>query len=45
MGSPVLIDTFNALGAQATPMSWGEAYTSLQQGVIDGAETITWTYL
>ena len=27
MGSPVLIDTFNALGAQATPMSWGEVYT------------------
>ena len=39
MGRPVLIDTFNALGAQATPMSWGEVYTSLQQGVIDGAET------
>ena len=39
MGSPVLIDTFNALGAQATPMSFGEVYTSLQQGVIDGAET------
>jgi tripartite ATP-independent transporter DctP family solute receptor len=39
MGSPVLIDTFNALGAQATPMSFGEVYTSLQQGVIDGAES------
>lgn len=39
MGSPVLIDTFNELGAQATPMSFGEVYTSLQQGVIDGAET------
>lgn len=39
MGSPVLIDTFNTLGAQATPMSFGEVYTSLQQGVIDGAET------
>ncbi len=39
MGSPVLIDTFNALGAQATPMSFGEVYTSLQQGVIDGGET------
>ena len=39
MGSPVLIDTFNALGAQATPMSFGEVYTSLKQGVIDGAET------
>jgi tripartite ATP-independent transporter DctP family solute receptor len=39
MGSAVLVDTFNALGAQATPMSFGEVYTSLQQGVIDGAET------
>jgi len=39
MGSPVLIDAFNALGAQATPMSFGEVYTALQQGVIDGAET------
>ena len=39
MGSAVLVDTFNALGAQATPMSFGEVYTSIQQGVIDGAET------
>jgi tripartite ATP-independent transporter DctP family solute receptor len=39
MGSAVLVDSFNALGAQATPMSFGEVYTSLQQGVIDGAET------
>jgi TRAP-type C4-dicarboxylate transport system substrate-binding protein len=39
MGSPVLVDSFNALGAQATPMSFGEVYTALQQGVIDGAET------
>lgn len=38
MGSPVLVDSFNALGAQATPMSFGEVYTGLQQGVIDGAE-------
>jgi TRAP-type C4-dicarboxylate transport system substrate-binding protein len=28
MGSPVLIDTFNTLGAQATPMSFGEVYTA-----------------
>ncbi|NQV44918.1 MAG: TRAP transporter substrate-binding protein [Rhodospirillales bacterium] len=39
MGSAVLVDAFNALGAQATPMSFGEVYTSIQQGVIDGAET------
>ncbi|GAB5519380.1 MAG: TRAP transporter substrate-binding protein [Rhodothermales bacterium] len=26
------------LGGAATPISWGELYTSLQQGVVDGAE-------
>ncbi len=28
----------NALGGAATPISWGELYTALQQGVVDGAE-------
>lgn len=27
-----------ALGAAATPIDWGELYTALQQGVVDGAE-------
>jgi tripartite ATP-independent transporter DctP family solute receptor len=27
-----------ALGGSATPIAWGELYTSLQQGVVDGAE-------
>jgi tripartite ATP-independent transporter DctP family solute receptor len=27
-----------ALGGSATPISWGELYTALQQGVVDGAE-------
>ncbi|MCY3930576.1 MAG: TRAP transporter substrate-binding protein DctP, partial [Acidobacteria bacterium] len=27
------------LGAQATPMSFGELYSALEQGVVDGAET------
>jgi tripartite ATP-independent transporter DctP family solute receptor len=27
-----------AMGASATPISWGELYTALQQGVVDGAE-------
>ncbi len=27
-----------ALGGAATPISWGELYTALQQGVVDGAE-------
>lgn len=39
MSSPLMVDTWNAFGAQATPMSFGEVYSALQQGVIDGAET------
>jgi len=38
IGSPVYIDTFNALGAQATPMPYGEVYTALATGTIDAAE-------
>lgn len=38
MGSPILLSTFNAFGAQATTMSWNELYSALQQGVLDGAE-------
>ncbi len=36
--NPIHVDAFNALGAQATPMAWGEVYTALRQGVIDGQE-------
>ena len=32
------IDMVNALGGSATPLSFGELYTALQQGVVDGAE-------
>ncbi|MCM8531046.1 MAG: TRAP transporter substrate-binding protein [Lentisphaeraceae bacterium] len=32
------IKTMNALGASATPIAFGELYTALQQGVVDGAE-------
>jgi tripartite ATP-independent transporter DctP family solute receptor len=39
MSSPVLVETFNTLGAQATPMAFGELYSALQTGVVDGAET------
>jgi len=39
MASPILVETFNALGAQATPMSFGQLYSALQMGVVDGAET------
>ena len=33
-----LVKLVNALGASATPIAWGELYTALQQGVVDGAE-------
>jgi tripartite ATP-independent transporter DctP family solute receptor len=32
------IEMVEALGGAATPISWGEIYTSLQQGIVDGAE-------
>ena len=38
MNSPTSVSMINAMGAAATPMSSGEVYTSLQQGIIDGAE-------
>ncbi len=36
--SPTNIDMMALLGGSATPMSFGEVYTSLQSNVIDGAE-------
>lgn len=44
IGSPVYIETFNALGAQATPMPYGEVYTALATGTIDAAENDTSGY-
>lgn len=38
MNSKTSIDMIKQLGASSTPISWGELYTSLQQGVVDGAE-------
>ncbi|PKM88392.1 MAG: C4-dicarboxylate ABC transporter substrate-binding protein [Firmicutes bacterium HGW-Firmicutes-12] len=38
MESPVPIATFKAVGANATPMAWGEVFTALQQGTIDAQE-------
>jgi tripartite ATP-independent transporter DctP family solute receptor len=36
--SATQVQMVNALGGSATPISWGELYTALQQGVVDGAE-------
>lgn len=36
--SPVAMDMVRAYGGSATPISWGELYTALQQGIVDGAE-------
>lgn len=38
MENRVHLDAWSALGVNATPMSWGEVRSALQQGVIDGQE-------
>lgn len=36
--SPLYLETFEAFGANPIPMTWGDVYTALQQGTIDGLE-------
>lgn len=38
MKSPVAFSLIRALGGSPTPIDWGELYTALQSGVVDGAE-------
>lgn len=38
MQSDIFVDMVRALGGNATPMPYGEVYSSIQTGVIDGAE-------
>jgi tripartite ATP-independent transporter DctP family solute receptor len=38
MENQVHLDSFRLLGANPTPMAWGEALTALKQGTIDGQE-------
>ena len=38
MESVTAINMVKKFGGSPTPISWGELYTSLQQGVVDGAE-------
>lgn len=36
--SPTAFALIRAMGGSPTPIAWGELYTALQQGVVDGAE-------
>lgn len=38
MQNPVFIAMFSSLGGNAVPMAWGETFTAVQQGTIDGLE-------
>ncbi len=38
MEIPAHVDFFRSVGANPTPMSWGELYTAMQQGTVDGEE-------
>lgn len=35
---PVYVSAFAALGTNVTPLPWGDIYSALQTGVVDGAE-------
>lgn len=43
--SDIHIDMINAMGASATPMAYGEVYTAMQSGVLDGAENNEISYM
>jgi tripartite ATP-independent transporter DctP family solute receptor len=38
MGNPVFVDTMNAMGGNGIAMGYGEVFSALQTGVLDGAE-------
>ena len=38
MNHQMSVDMVNTLGGSATPMAYGELYSALEQGVVDGAE-------
>ena len=37
-GNPLFVDTMNAMGGNGISMSYGEVFTAIQAGVVDGAE-------
>jgi tripartite ATP-independent transporter DctP family solute receptor len=44
MQVPAHVASFNAFGANATPLAYGELYGALQSGVVDGAEAANTNY-
>ncbi len=38
MENPIHVAFFRQLGADPTPMAWGEVFSALEQGVVDGQE-------
>lgn len=38
MNNQMAINMVNSMGGSATPLAYGELYTAIQQGVVDGAE-------
>ena len=38
-GSQIYLDTFNTLGMSPTVVTWSEAYTAMQSGMVDGVES------
>ncbi len=36
---PIYVSTFRALGTNVTPLPWGEVYSALQAGVVEGVES------
>ena len=38
INAPTMVKAINALGANTTNIEWGELYSALQQGIVDGAE-------
>ena len=38
-GLPMYVDLYRELGTDATNLNWGEVFTSIQQGIIEGMES------
>jgi tripartite ATP-independent transporter DctP family solute receptor len=45
VGSPLFLDTFTALGANPTQMSWADAVPALSSGAVDGQENPLTVYM